>query len=225
MEEKIIDIHSTRNKVAHQKTISFEEFTSISKKINSVNRDLSNAIEGIREENFTEYGIVDIEGSFVTMPRDLVNNIVEFQSFRDVVIGFNAKIQEIVKPMAAVYKSSMADILKAVGKTYANMNWGLAQSEMVRSMNAMAESFSASKAVVNSFAASKAMTDSLASTKALTQSFAASKILAESAKTAEMIRKSTAFPQWEHIDPLASCEDEEQFEELDERTNEGDEEE
>ena len=243
--KKIIDVHSTRNKVAHQKTISFEEFTSISKKINSVNRDLSNAIEGIREENFTEYGIVDILGSFATMARDLVNNIVESQSFRDVVIGFNAKIQEIVKPMAAVYKSSMADTLKAVGKTYANMNWGLAQSEMVRSMNAMAESFSASKAVVNSFAASKAMTDSLASTKALTQgfaaskamtdslastkaltqSFAASKILAESAKTAEMIRKSTAFPQWEHIDPLASCEDEEQFEELDERTNEEDEEE
>ena len=213
MEEKIIDIHSTRNKVAHQKTISFEEFTTINKKLNRVNRDLSNAIEGIREENFTEYGVVDILGSFATMARDLVKNIVESQAFRDVVIGFNAKIQEIVKPMTAAYKSSMGNTLKSVGKAYANMNLGLAQSEMVKSMNVMAESFSASKV----------MEDSLVSTKALAQSFAASEILAESAKTAEMIQKSIAFPQWEHIDSLASFE--EQFEELDERTNEEDEEE
>ena len=54
------------------------------------------------------------------------------------------------------------------------------------------------------------MTESLASTKALTQSFAASKILAESVKTAEMIQKSTVFPQWEHINPLALHEDEEE---------------
>lgn len=242
--KKIIDIHSTRNKVAHQKTISFEEFTTINKKLNRVNRDLSNAIEGIREENFTEYGIVDILGSFATMARDLVKNIVESQAFRDVVIGFNAKIQEIVKPMTAVYKNSMVDVLKSVGKTYANMNLGLAQSEMVKSMNAMAESFSASKAVANSFAAtkilgdslsatksladsfaaSKVMADSLASTKALTQSFATSQILAKSAKTAEMIQKSIAFPQWRHIDPLTSYENEEQFDDWDERTIDGDDE-
>lgn len=58
------------------------------------------------------------------MARNLVKNIVESQAFRDVVIGFNAKIQEIVKPITAVYKSSMVDTLKSVGKTYANMNLG-----------------------------------------------------------------------------------------------------
>ena len=78
---KIIDIHNTRNKVAHQKTISVEEFTTINKKLNSINRDLTNAIEGIREENFTEYGIVDILGSFATMARDLVKNIAEVFRF------------------------------------------------------------------------------------------------------------------------------------------------
>ena len=262
---KIKEIHDTRNKIAHHKTISIDEFATINKKLNNVNRDLSNAIEGIREENFTEYSVVDILGSFATITGNFVKNIVESQAFKDVVIGFNAKVQEMLKPMTAFYKSGVTDALSSVGKTYANMNLGLAQSEMVRSMNAMAESFSASKAVANSFtaakvlgeslsakkafadsftaskamaeslastkaitqsfAASKVMTESLASTKALTQSFAASKILAESAKTAEMLQKSTVFPQWEHIDPLASYEDEEQFEELDERTNEGDEEE
>lgn len=223
--KKIIDIHSTRNKVAHQKSISFEEFTTINKKLNEVNRDLSNAIEGIREENFTEYGIVDILGSFATMARYLVKNIVESQAFRDVVIGFNAKIQEIVKPMTAVYKSSMVDTLKSVGKTYANMNLGLAQTEMVKSLNAMAESFAATQVIKDNFASTKEIADSLASTKELTQSFATSQLLAESVKTAEMIQKSIVFPQWEHIDPFTSDEDEEQFEDLDERPNEGDEEE
>lgn len=212
---KIKEIHDTRNKVAHHKTLSIDEFTTINRKLNSVNGDLTNAIEGIREENFTEYSIVDILGSFATMARDLVKNIVGTQAFRDVVIGFNAKIQEIVKPMTAVYKNSMIDTLKSVGDTYANMNLGLVQSEMVKSMNAMAESFASTKEIV----------DSLASTKALTQSFTTSQLLAESAKTAEMIQKSIVLPQLEHIDPLASYEDEEQFEELCDRPNEGDEEE
>lgn len=120
--KKIDDVHSTRNKVAHQKTISVEEFTTINKKLNSVNRDLTNAIEGIREENFTEYGVVDILGSFATIAGKLVKNIVGSQAFKDVVIGFNAKVQEMLKPMTAVYKSSVADALNSVGKAYANLN-------------------------------------------------------------------------------------------------------
>lgn len=42
---------------------------------------------------------------------------------------------------------------------------------------------------------------------------------------AETIQKSIAFPQWEQIYSLAAYKDEEQLEELDERTNEGDEDE
>lgn len=243
--KKIVDVHSTRNKVAHQKTISVEEFTTINRKLNSVNRDLANAIEGIREENFTEYSIVDILGSFATIAGNFVKNIVESQAFKDVVIGFNAKIQEMLKPMTAVYRSGVADALSSAGKAYANMNLGIAQSEMIKSMNAMAESFSASKAVANSFAATKvlgdsfsatksladsfaatkAITDSFASTKALTQSFATSQLLAESTKTAEMIQKSFSFPQWSHIDPIVSYDDEEQTEDSHEKEVEGDEEE
>ena len=202
---KIKEIHGTRNKVAHHKTISIIEFTMINKKLNIVNRDLSIAIEGIREENFTETGIIDILGSFATIVAGSLKNIADSQAFRDVVIGFNAKIQEIVKPMTAVYKNGMVDALKNVGKTYVNMNLGIAQSEMLKSMNAMAESFVAPKA--------------------LTQSFATSQLLSESLKTAEMMQKSIAFPQWKYIDSITSDEDEEQFEEMDKRMNEGDEDE
>lgn len=209
---KIKEIHDTRNKVAHHKTLSIDEFTTINRKLNSVNRDLTNAIEGIREENFTEYSIVDILGSFATVAGNFVKNIVESQAIKDVVIGFNAKVQEMLKPMTAIYKSGVVEALGSVGKAYANMNLGIAQSEMVKSMNAMAESFSASKTVAESFAATKTIADSFASTKALTQSFATSQLLAESVKTAEAIQKSIAFPEWGHISPIVSNDDDQQIE-------------
>lgn len=53
-EGNIKEIHGCRNKVAHQKTISVEEFSGINKKINKINKRLDDVIDGIREENFTE---------------------------------------------------------------------------------------------------------------------------------------------------------------------------
>lgn len=169
--KKIVDVHETRNKVAHQKTISYEEFTTINRKLNIVNRDLTNAIEGIREENFTEYGIVDILGGFAAIAASFVKKIIEPQSFKDVVIGFQAKIQEIMKPMTEVYKNGMIDALNLFGNAYGNLNFGIAQSEVVKGMKDV---------VVESFSA----------TKALAQSLEISQTLAESAETAEIMQKT-----------------------------------
>lgn len=113
---KIKEIHDTRNKVAHHKTISINEFMMISKKLNSIIRDLSNAIEGIGEENFTEYGVVDVLVSFATIVKKLMENIAESKAFWDVLKGFNAKIQEIVKPISGVYENNMQDALEFVGE-------------------------------------------------------------------------------------------------------------
>lgn len=82
-------------------------------------------------------------------------------TFEDVVIGFNAKVQEMLKPMTAVYKSGVVDALSSVGKAYANMNLGITQSEMIKSMNAMAESFLVSKVVANSFATTQILAESV----------------------------------------------------------------
>lgn len=106
-EKKISEVHKIRNKVAHQKTITIEEFTDTNRKLNAINRNLSNAIEGIREENFTENSIVDILGSFAILAGSMVKNIAQSQAFKDVVIGFSAKIQEMLKPMEEIYKSGV----------------------------------------------------------------------------------------------------------------------
>lgn len=144
---KIDDVHNTRNKVAHQKTISIEEYTTINRKLNSVNRNLTNAVEGLRKENCTEYSVVDILGSFAALVGNLVENIVKSQAFKDVVIGFNAKVQEILKLMS-VYKSGAVDVLNYVGKAYESMN-AMAQSFATPQM--LAESTKAAEMLQNSF--------------------------------------------------------------------------
>lgn len=203
---KILEIHDVRNKVAHHKTISIEEFKIINRKLNSVNRNLTSAIEGIREENFTEYSVVDILGSFAIIAGNLVKNVVESQAFKDVVIGFNAKIQEIVKPITEVYKNGMADTLKSFGKACVNLNLGIAQSEMVKSMNTMAENFAVSKIILDDIATTKKITDNFAVTKTVAQSFPTSQMLSESTKAAEMIQKSFEIPRGEYISTVASFE-------------------
>lgn len=186
--EKISEIHKTRNKVAHQKTISITEFTTINKKLNTINRELTNAIEGIREDNFTEYSVVDILGSFATLAGKLIKGIVQTQAFKDVIVGFNAKIQEIVKSMASVYKSSIVEALGSIGKNYSNFDLGLAQSEMVKSVNAIAENFSTHKAIADSFPTSQ--------------------ILLENIKTADTIQNSFVFSQWADNGEMESQQDE-----------------
>ena len=90
-------------------------------------------------------------------------------TFEDVVIGFNAKVQEMLKPMTAVYKSGVMRCFELCRKSLCKYDLGITQSEMIKSMNAMAESFLVSKAVANSFATMQ--------------------MLAESVKTAEIIQK------------------------------------
>lgn len=137
--KKIADIHLTRNKVAHQKTISIDEYKDVNKKLNKINRLLSEAIEGIREENFTEYSAIDILGSFALKVGTAIKQIVDSQAFRDVIIGFSEKIQEIVKPMTQHYVSEIAESLKSVATTYDAFNFGPAQSQMVQCMKALTE--------------------------------------------------------------------------------------
>lgn len=46
-EAKIKKVHNTRNSVAHQKTISIDDFQITNKNLNTINRDLERAIEGM----------------------------------------------------------------------------------------------------------------------------------------------------------------------------------
>lgn len=156
---RILEIHQTRDDVAHQKTISINTFTTINKKLNALNRDLTSAIEGIREENFTEYGVVDILGSFATLIGQKMRDTFLSQSFKDVIIGFNAKVQEIVKPMIDVYNSGITEALGSVAKSYMDIGLGIDQLEMVKSMSGLAEQFAITSSITEKLIAKNLVGD------------------------------------------------------------------
>ena len=136
-EKKIADIHETRNKVAHQKTITIEEFRKANVIINDINRELKKAIEGIREENFTEYSVVDILGSFATMAEKLlIQSIEKSQVFIDVIIGFCAKIQKIEENLKDVFSGEKSTALNSMIYALAGLDSGTKQSEIIEGFNA-----------------------------------------------------------------------------------------
>lgn len=114
--KKIVDVHKVRNKVAHQKTISIEEFTATIKQLNLINKDLTRATEGIREANFTQLSIVDILGSFCITAGRLAKDIVDPKALGNVILKFVAKIQEMEKPSEEIYQNNLSNMLSALGK-------------------------------------------------------------------------------------------------------------
>ncbi len=158
-------------------------FTAINKKLNALNRDLTNAIEGIREENFTEYGVVDILGSFATLIGQKIRDVFQSQSFKDVIIGFNAKVQEIVKPMMDVYNSGITEALGNVAKSYMDIGLGIEQLEMVKNMSGLAEQF----------AITSSITDSLMPKNLLGDYFTTPQILAQKISSMESLTNSLGF--------------------------------
>ncbi|MBE6007752.1 MAG: hypothetical protein E7235_00975 [Lachnospiraceae bacterium] len=145
-EKRILEIHDMRNKVAHQKTISNEEFTDSRKKIKSINKDLEKAIDGIREDNFTEYSVVDILGNFAVLVGNM-KNIIQNQAAKDVVFGFNAKIQEVLGFSIEEYNKNMNNALNNLNELL-SINFKRTKFEIAKSINEIYGDFAISRAII-----------------------------------------------------------------------------
>lgn len=145
---KIEEIHDIRNKVAHQKTISEEEFIQINKKMNSINRELSSAIIGIQEDNFTELGMIDVLGSFAILASKMAN-VVESQAFFDVITSFNNKIQELVKPIVQICHSEGITQFANLLKPYADINSEKITGGMIAGLNTLSQRLPNTKEIGN----------------------------------------------------------------------------
>ena len=126
----------------------------------------------------------------------MVKNIAQSQAFKDVVIGFSAKIQEMLKPMEEIYKSGVVKTLSDWSNTYEKLNLGIAQSQMVKNMGAIAESFSAASSSINSSISAKAIADSFP----LSEAFG-------NTNMAEVIQNSCIIPQQKRIKEIEPFQD------------------
>lgn len=69
-QNKIEKIHKYRNKVAHHKTITTEEYIWVWNKISQLITDLNSAIEEINKKNFTEKNSLEIITDFIVMLKE-----------------------------------------------------------------------------------------------------------------------------------------------------------
>ena len=132
-EERIKKIHNIRNKVAHQKTITFEEFTEAKKNLKRINQDLTNTIDDIRETNFTETNSVDILLNFANLAGNMAKFSIQPEAFKNVAISFNARIQDLVKQLP----NSTSKTLSNLSKAYSRGNLGIVQTQMIADLNFM----------------------------------------------------------------------------------------
>lgn len=135
---KINEIHDTRNKVAHQKTISDTEYKFINKKLNLINKELDDAIKGIKEENLTNIGAVDILGNFALMLSNVFKNVIQNDEFHNSIIKINAGLKKIVE-------------------SYVKINVDIAKPQIENSLIALSKSFADTKKLYEGVAVFKQM--------------------------------------------------------------------
>lgn len=117
-EDRIKSIHEVRNKVAHQKTITEQEYKMTNKRLNSINKELYKVISNIQEYDYTDYESVDILGSFALIADKLRKNLSMYSQVNTlgkIVSYFYKRMQEILKPIEIDYEEIMGTALKQLG--------------------------------------------------------------------------------------------------------------
>lgn len=130
-ENDVKQIHSTRNKVAHNKKITKEEYKVANENLNRINKNLQKVVLELQEENFTQVRSVDVLGNFALF---VVNNIRENGIYRQVFENFSARIKEMIEPIKDIYTNN---IIKTWTKELALLRNLYPTTEMVDSLNAI----------------------------------------------------------------------------------------
>lgn len=113
-EKQIHEIHDLRNKVAHSKKITKEEYKSINKKLNKLNHDLNEAIIKIQDKDFENVDYVDILSNFALTIGKMTQKILANYDFSKVVDGINKVVQDMIIPLREAYSSSINESLEKI---------------------------------------------------------------------------------------------------------------
>lgn len=113
-EKQIYEIHGLRNKVAHSKKITKEEYKTINKKLNKLNHDLNDAIIKIQDKDFENVDYVDILSNFALTIGKMTQKIVANCDFSRIVNGINKVVQDMIIPLREAYNSSINESLEKI---------------------------------------------------------------------------------------------------------------
>ncbi len=97
-EKQIKEIHECRNKVAHHKHISVDEYKLTNTRLDHINEQLLKCIEEIYRKEFTSINAIDLLGSFALFINSIKESIAK-TVFSGLLNQINKSIQQMVEPI------------------------------------------------------------------------------------------------------------------------------
>lgn len=119
--EKIAAIHDYRNRVAHHKTISQEQYKLVNKRLNQLNKDIDRAIIKIQNRDFTNINSLDVLRNFSAMMSQLSNSMVAQYDFTPLVEGLGNAVKKMMEAVSSETLENMkkwAELMNREGQDY-----------------------------------------------------------------------------------------------------------
>ena len=133
-EKQIKDIHDGRNKVAHSKNMRYEEYVSINKMMNAINRDLGDTITKIQEQEFKNINAIDILENFALAISALTERFKKY-NFDAILKGVGEAISKLILPVKKDYADNLAKAFSHLAyNTSMVESFGIQNQKMVESM-------------------------------------------------------------------------------------------
>lgn len=143
------EVHNVRNSVAHHKTITEEEYRKTQKQLKKIRNMLDTAINETMLKEFANEKMADILGNFaVLVGRVLVSKQINYLSIGKILLAFNKKMQDIVKPIEQEFQASVVKAIKENAFKLSSVNIANGCSEMLK--NCQEEMTLRNRALINS---------------------------------------------------------------------------
>ena len=113
--KQIEEIHDCRNKVAHHRHISIDEYKVVNRRLNVINKQLLETITEIQKRDFTSSNTIDILGSFVIATAKIANELSSKYDYSQMLSNVNSIIQTLVKPIVSMCIPE-SESIKQMGK-------------------------------------------------------------------------------------------------------------
>ncbi len=118
---RIEDIHECRNRVAHHKRISIDEYKKINLRLKVINKDLIRITSEIKVADFSNESAVAALGNFIFAISDWFRDLFSQYDISGVIAGINSAVQRIGQFVFDVYKPQFAEGLSSFGNTIAKI--------------------------------------------------------------------------------------------------------
>jgi hypothetical protein len=105
-------VHDVRNRVAHHRTITSQEYKETLKDIKYINEMIENSVDSIIANEIDEPKMIDILNSFAALAGKVLIKTFDFSSVKEMIVSFSDRMKELVKPIECNFQQSTIDAIR-----------------------------------------------------------------------------------------------------------------